>query len=85
MDYNKPGHPSLALAQMSLIQRTLARVKSCQRPRVRYGVFGLNTDDLILFFAVPPGQGTHPFYTANEVEPHPVNRPARSLENRLLD
>jgi hypothetical protein len=67
MDYSKPGHPELTFAQMSLIQRTLARVKPCQRPLVRYGLFGPDTKDVILFFAVGPHEGAHPFGTTNQV------------------
>jgi|GEM_PF-5128628 hypothetical protein len=66
-DYNKPGHPSLSFAQMSIIREALDRVKPCQRTLVRYAVLGPNTDDLILFFAVPHGQGSHVFGTAIEV------------------
>jgi len=67
MDYDKPGHPSLTLAEMSLIQRTLERVKPCQRRLVRYGLLGSDMDHIVLFFAVGPHRGTHPFYTTNQV------------------
>lgn len=58
-EYNTPGHPELSPAQVIRIKQILAEVKPCQRPLVRYGLFGPSADDMVFFFKVPPGQVTH--------------------------
>jgi hypothetical protein len=67
IEYDKPGNPSLTFLQRSLILKTLDEVTPCQRPLVRCAVFGPKADDLILYFAVPHGQGSHVFGTAIDV------------------
>lgn len=67
MDYNRPGlHPPLNPKQVATIQAVLRRVKPCQRQLVQYS-FGNGFRDLVMFFSVPPGEGSHVFGTADEV------------------
>ena len=67
MDYNRPGlHPPLNPKQVATIQAVLRRVKPCQRQLVQYS-FGNGFRDLVMFFSVPSGEGSHVFGTADEV------------------
>ena len=67
VDYDKPGlHPPLTPKQVANIRAVLTAVKPCQRPLVRYS-FGNGFRDLIMFFSVPAGEGSHVFGTADVV------------------
>lgn len=67
VDYDKPGlHPLLTPEQVARIRAVLIKVKSCQRQLVQYS-FGNGFRDLVIFFAVPSGEGSHVFGTADEI------------------
>jgi hypothetical protein len=67
IDYDKPGRPGplLSPSDISKVQAALQSVKACQRPLLRYAFLGYSTN-IVLFFAVPPGEGAHVIGSADE-------------------
>jgi hypothetical protein len=67
VDYKKPGlHPPLTPKQIANIQAVLEKVKPCQRQLIQYS-FGNGFREPVVFFAVPPGEGSHIFGAGNVV------------------
>jgi hypothetical protein len=66
-DYDKPGRPGplLSPSDITEVQAVLQAVKPCQRRSVRYAFLG-NSTNIVLFFAVPPGEGAHVIGSADE-------------------
>jgi hypothetical protein len=67
LDYDKAGAPALSDGDKATIRSTLAHVKPCQRPLVRY-TFPEGSSRMLMFFARPsdgPNAASHVFGRGN--------------------